>query len=69
MFNLKLAVLLIAALALVGISSEPARASVVYDLTLTPTSGGNIGGIGMITISAAPDRDWPTIELLPDAAK
>jgi len=31
-----------------------ANASVIYDLTLTPTSGGSIGGTGQITLSSAP---------------
>jgi hypothetical protein len=31
-----------------------AKASVIYDLTLTPTSGGTIAGDGTMTINAAP---------------
>jgi hypothetical protein len=56
MFNSKLAALLIAGLATVGLAAQTgvARASVVYDLTLTPPQGGTIGGSGTITISALP---------------
>jgi hypothetical protein len=38
----------------VGIAPKAARASIVYDLTLTATSGGNVNGSGTITLSAAP---------------
>jgi hypothetical protein len=53
MFNSKLAALLIAGLATVALATQTgaAHAAVVYDLTLTATSG---GGSGAITLSAAP---------------
>src|ERR1700753_2718277 len=35
-------------------SASAANASVLYDLTFTPGSGGSIGGFGTMTISAAP---------------
>jgi hypothetical protein len=56
MFNSKLAALLIAGLATVALATQTgaAHAAVVYDLTLTATSGGTTGGSGAITLSAAP---------------
>jgi hypothetical protein len=54
MFKAKLAVPLIAGLLLSGIGSKVAHASVMYDLTLTATSGGSTNGNGTFTISAAP---------------
>jgi hypothetical protein len=44
---------LTAALAL-AVQAGAANASVIYDLTLTPTSGGTTGGTGTLTISSAP---------------
>jgi len=52
MANLK-KLALAATLALVG-SAGVANASVLYDLTFTPTTGGTLGGSGTMTISAAP---------------
>jgi hypothetical protein len=56
MFNSRLATLLIAGLAAVALTAQisVAHASVVYDLTLTATSGGTINGSGSFTVSSAP---------------
>jgi hypothetical protein len=52
MFNSKLAVLLIAALVLVGMAPETASAS-VYDITLKSTDGSNINGTGELDLDIA----------------
>jgi hypothetical protein len=54
MFNPKLAALLIAGLVLAAVGPNAAHASVMYDLTLTATSGGTTNGSGNFTISSAP---------------
>jgi PEP-CTERM motif len=54
MFNSKLAAVLIVCFSLAGLSPEAAQASVIYDLTLTATSGGTVNGGGTFTISAPP---------------
>lgn len=48
------AFVLISALGLVGLMPKAAHAAVVYDLTLTATSGGTINGSGTFTVSSAP---------------
>jgi hypothetical protein len=53
MFNSKL-VALIAGLVWAGVGPSDAHASVMYDLTLTATSGGTTNGGGTFTISGAP---------------
>jgi PEP-CTERM motif len=53
MFNSKFAVLLVLGLAL-GAAPKAANASVIYDLTLTPTTGGAIVGAGSVTLASAP---------------
>jgi hypothetical protein len=56
MFNSRLAALLIAGLATVALAApiSVAHASVMYDLTLTATSGDTINGSGSFTVSSAP---------------
>src|ERR1700723_3272400 len=56
MFNSRLAALVIAGVAMVGLAGQisVAHASVVYDLTLTATSGDTINGTGSFTIGSAP---------------
>jgi hypothetical protein len=56
MFNSRPAALLIASVAMVALAAQisVAHASVVYDLTLTATSGDTINGSGTFTVSSAP---------------
>ena len=56
MLNSRLAALLIAGLATVALAAPigVAHASVMYDLTLTATSGDTINGSGSFTVSSAP---------------
>ena len=56
MFNSRPAALLIAGVAMVALAAQisVAHASVVYDLTLTATSGDTINGTGSFTINSPP---------------
>jgi hypothetical protein len=52
MFSIKN--LALAAFVALASHAGAANASIIYDLTLSPTSGGTISGTGTITLSAAP---------------
>jgi hypothetical protein len=58
-FNFRIKALLVAGL--IGIGSQAADASIMYDLTLTPTSGGSISGSGTFTISSTPQTGFHQI--------